>query len=65
MRAYIIEVCKPGSSSFHAVSQEGYTTLEEAQRFVESRSDNPKQLSPMVYTGEKFNYFIDDILVRE
>lgn len=50
MRAYIIQVkvghCKP------KISQEGYESLEEAQSFIEHRTDNPVQRSPFWYRSE-------------
>lgn len=33
------------------VSGEGYTSIEKAQAFIESRSSKPKQIQPMTYEG--------------
>lgn len=39
MKVYIVQVIP--EASLGKVSQEGYSTLEKAQAFVESRSDRP------------------------
>ena len=44
MKVYIVQVIP--EASLGKVSQEGYSTLEKAQAFVESRSDHPQQISP-------------------
>ena len=41
MKVYIVQVIP--EASLGKVSQEGYSTLEKAQAFVESRSDRPQQ----------------------
>ena len=33
------------------VSGEGYTSIEKAQAFIESRSSKPKQIQSMTYEG--------------
>ena len=33
------------------VSSEGYTSIEDAQKFIESRSSKLKQIQPMTYEG--------------
>ena len=33
------------------VSSEGYTSIEDAQEFIESRNNKPKQIQPMTYEG--------------
>ena len=41
MKVYIVQVTP--EASLGKVSQEGYSTLEKAQAFVESRSDRPQR----------------------
>ena len=43
MKVYIVQVIP--EASLGKVSQEGYSTLEKAQAFVESRSDRPQQIA--------------------
>ena len=44
------------------LSQEGYSTLEKAQAFVESRSDRPQQISPYLYrTADFTDYLIYEV----
>lgn len=43
MKVYIVQVIP--EASLGKVSQEGYSTLEKAQAFVESRSDRPQQIT--------------------
>ena len=52
MRVNVIEVIP--EAIFGKVSQEGYTTLEKAQAFIESRSDKPKQVTPFHYRTDDF-----------
>jgi len=33
------------------VSSEGYTSIEKAQAFIESRNNKLKQIQPMTYEG--------------
>jgi len=33
------------------VSGEGYTSIEDAQGFIESRNSKPRQIQPMTYEG--------------
>ena len=71
MRVYVIEhsayIWTMGRWESH-LSQEGYRTLEEAQKFIESRYGSPKQTSPMTYTvdteDQKEEYKIHDILIQ-
>lgn len=49
-------------ASLGKVSQEGYSTLEKAQAFVESRSDRPQQVSPYLYcTADFTDYLIYEV----
>ena len=62
MRVYVIEVIP--EASFGKVRQEGYTTLEKAQAFIESRSDKPKQVTPFHYRTDDFtDYLIYEIKI--
>lgn len=45
-------------------SDEAYSSLEKAQRFVESRSDNPKAISPYYYESSEYRYYIDELVLR-
>lgn len=56
MKVYIIEVI-PEASLGH-VSQEGYTSLEKAQAFVESRSDMPTKQSEYLYRSADFTDYL-------
>lgn len=56
MKVYIVEVIPEASLS--KVSQEGYTTLEQAQAFIESRSDKPSQLTAYMYTTENYTTYL-------
>lgn len=49
MKVYIVQVIP--EASLGKVSQEGYSTLEKAQAFVESRADRPQQISPLDSVG--------------
>lgn len=49
-------------ASLGKVSQEGYSTLEKAQAFVESRADRPQQISPYLYrTADFTDYLIYEV----
>ena len=52
MKVYIVQVIP--EASLGKVSQEGYSTFEKAQAFVESRSDRPQQISPYLYRAADF-----------
>ena len=63
MRVYAVAFCANGT---YNISQEAYSSLEAAQRFVESRRPNPKKVSEMFYQdSEGGEYFIHGLLVRE
>ena len=61
MRVYVIQVV-PEASIGH-VSQAAYTSLEKAQAFIESRADNPRQVTPWHYRGTDGNF--TDYLIYE
>ena len=60
MRVYAVAFCANGT---YNISQEAYSSLEAAQRFVESRRPNPKKVSEMFYQdSEGGEYFIHGLL---
>lgn len=69
MRAYIIEYRhfdKVAEEWRNKVSQEGYTSLDAAQREIERKANTLIQVTPMLYqtvNGEE--YAIHDILIVE
>lgn len=63
MRVYAVAFCANGT---YNISQEAYSSVEAAQRFVETRRPNPQKVSEMFYQdSEGGEYFIHDLLVRE
>ena len=56
MFVYIVEFIP--EASFGKVSQEGYTTLEKAQAFIESRSDHPHKISEYLYRTEDYTDYL-------
>jgi len=71
MRAYIIEYRQhlPGAGDIPSshISQEGYTTLEAAQAFIERKPGAPVAITPMLYqTAEgSEQYIIHDVQIKE
>ena len=67
MRVYIVEYQAMRAGGWaHKISQEGYPTLEAAQKYVETRPGNPQCVLPMYYEVSEYErYLIHDILVRE
>ncbi len=64
MRVYIVQVMP--EASLGRVSQEGYTSLEKAQAFIESRADKPAPVSPWRYRstdGSDTDYMIYEVRV--
>ena len=60
MKVYIVQVIP--EASLGKVSQEGYSTLEKAQTFIESRSDRPQRVSPYLYcTADFTDYLIYEV----
>lgn len=56
MTVYIVEVIP--EASLGKVSQEGYTTLEKAQAFIESRSGNPRKISEYIYMDDDETHYL-------
>lgn len=69
MRVYIIEYRRYNKQTDEwskKVSQEGFTTLQAAQRFIETRPGRPVKCSEFYYQTELFEeYYIHDVLVRD
>lgn len=69
MTAYIIEYRhfdKLTNSWCSKISQEGYSTLEAAQDYIETRPGHMVQVSPMYYQTEGMcEYYIHDIHINE
>lgn len=60
MKVYIVQVIP--EASLGKVSQEGYSTLEKAQAFIESRFDQPQRVSPYLYrTADFTDYLIYEV----
>lgn len=55
MKVYVIQVVP--EASIGKVSQEGYSSLEKAQAFVESRADKPKKLDDYTYKTDNYTYY--------
>lgn len=69
MRVYIIEYrryCKETDEWISKVSQEGFASLQAAQRFIETKHGRPGKCSEFYYQTELLEeYYIHDILVRD
>ena len=62
MRVYAVAVRTGG---IEKLSQEAYSSLEAAQRFIESRKPCPEKVREMFYQdGEGREYLIHDLLVN-
>ena len=44
-----------------SVSSEGYLSLKDAQKFIESRSDSPNKVSDFLYQSKENIYYINEI----
>ena len=63
MRAYVVVVVAPNKEV--SVSQEAYSSIEDAQWFVGSRVPEPERLTPMKFRdSEGREYLINDLLVN-
>ena len=68
MRAYIIEyrtlADKDRAIWKSKISQEGYSSLEAAQRFILSRSGTPVKCTETYFQTERFEeYYIHDVRI--
>lgn len=66
MRVYIIEYRRFRDEKWVSkIPQEGFASLRDAQRFIESKPGRPGKCSELYYQTELFEeYYIHDILVR-
>ena len=55
MKVYIIKVTSEAAES--KISQEGYTTFDDAKAFVESRTPTPISCSPYVWRDEDYTEY--------
>lgn len=47
------------------ISQEAYTSLEDAQRYIQTRPEHPVKVTEMYYTTDnREEYYIHDVLVK-
>ena len=69
MRAYIIEhrhFDQASNSWVSKISQEGYSSLEAAQDYIETRPGHMVQVSAMYYQTEGMSeYYIHDVLISD
>ena len=69
MRAYVDEYRrfhKDTNEWSHKISQEGYDTIEAAQRFIEGRAGNPVKCSMYYYQTAQFEeYYIHEVIIKE
>ena len=64
MTVYIVKHRMHGETHWH-VSQEGYSTYEKAVKFIETRSDKPKQTERgWIWESDEGKYAISDITVK-
>lgn len=56
MKVYIVQVIP--EASLGKVSQEGYSSLEKAQTFIEGRADKPQKVAPFMYRTEDFTDYL-------
>ena len=68
MRVYIVEYRRfdKGTGEWSSkLSQEGFSSLEEAQRFIEAKPGTPVKCSAQYYqTAFLEEYYVHDVLVR-
>lgn len=64
MRVFIVQYSSRPGSNFK-VSQEGFCSLEEAQRFIEGRANNPQKQTEWYYQTPLFEeYCITEVWIR-
>lgn len=47
------------------ISQEGYSSLKAAQKFIEGRSGNHTKVNEYRYESETYSYTIVDVQIKE
>lgn len=62
MKVYIVAVVS--KAGYDAISQEGYSSLEKAQAFIESRFDRPEKVTPFRYRAPERNYLIYEVTIH-
>lgn len=50
--------------TWEKISQEGYSTLNRAQKFIEDRADNPIKLDDFRYQSKIHSYRIYEISIK-
>ena len=60
---YVYVVTTINNDGCQGISHEGYRTLSDAQKFVESRSDKPKKRTDFTYYSDELIYEIIEIKV--
>lgn len=61
---YVVTV-QPITYTWEKVSQECYSTLDNAQKFIESRADKPVKFDDFRYQGTTNVYRIYELQVKE
>ena len=64
MYVYVVAI-QPRGFLWEKISQECYYTLMDAQIFIESRADNPIQITEFKYESLTNNYNIYELKVKE
>ena len=60
---YVVTV-QPITYTWEKLSQEGYSTLKDAQKFIENRADKPVKYDDFRYQGTTNVYRIYEISVK-
>ena len=61
---YAVQVIdKHSEESIGKVSCEAYKSLQEAQEFIESRSDKPEKVSGFIYESKNNHYLIGGLKI--
>ena len=61
--AYVIEVY-PVIDDICRISMEAYESLEEAQEFIENRTDKPMKENEFMYQSQENRYLIHELYVK-
>lgn len=64
MKYIYVVTAQPIVYVWEKISQEGYDSLEKAQKFIQSRSDNPIKFTDFLYQGTTNVYRIYEISVK-
>ena len=63
MKYVYVVTCQKIDFTWEKISQEGYSNLKDAQKFIEGRGDSPEKLDDFRYQSEKNIYRIYEIRV--